>query len=124
MGVTGDAVYQSVDDPNDVTVWHDFETLEAAQEFASSPRLREAMAGAGVAGEPQIWFTTEASQLKNLFAQLAKAGGTWRLAWRSAGARGRLVPEQQRRRTPDCTSLRVKGAARGSPSVRACSGRS
>jgi hypothetical protein len=61
MGVSRDAVYQSVDDPNDLTVWHDFETLEAAQEFASSSRLREAMASAGVAGEPQIWFTTEAS---------------------------------------------------------------
>ena len=61
MGVSGDAVYQSVDDPNDVTVWHDFETLEAAQEFASSSRLREVMANAGVVGEPQIWFMTEAS---------------------------------------------------------------
>jgi hypothetical protein len=47
--VSRDAVYQSVDDPNDLTVWHDFETLEAAQEFASSLRLREAMASAGVA---------------------------------------------------------------------------
>ena len=61
MGVSGDAVYQSVDDSNDVTVWHDFVTLEAAQAFASSSRLREAMANAGVAGEPQIWFTTAAS---------------------------------------------------------------
>jgi hypothetical protein len=61
MGVSGDAVYQSVDDPNDVTVWHDFDTLEAAQEFASSSRLREVMADAGVASEPQVWFTTEAS---------------------------------------------------------------
>jgi hypothetical protein len=61
LGVSGDAVYQSVDDPNDLTVWHDFETLEAAQEFASSSRLRETMASAGVASEPQIWFTTEAS---------------------------------------------------------------
>ena len=61
MEVSGDAVYQSVDDSNDVTVWHDSETLEAAQEFASSSRLGEAMANVGVAGEPQIWVTTEAS---------------------------------------------------------------
>lgn len=26
MGVIGDDVYQSVDDPNDVTVYHDFKT--------------------------------------------------------------------------------------------------
>jgi hypothetical protein len=51
MGVSGDAVYQGVDDSNDVTVWHDFVTLEAAQGFASSSRLKEVMANAGVAGE-------------------------------------------------------------------------
>ncbi|MHC5011607.1 MAG: cyclase [Planctomycetota bacterium] len=60
MGVTGDAVFQAADDPNDVTAWHDFESLEAAQAFASSDRLREAMSGAGVTGAPAIWFTTRA----------------------------------------------------------------
>ena len=30
MGVQGDAVFQSADNPNDVTAWHDFETLEAS----------------------------------------------------------------------------------------------
>ncbi len=59
MGVTGDAVFQAVDDPNDVTIWHDFSTREAAEAFISSPRLREVMAEAGVAGEPQVWFVTE-----------------------------------------------------------------
>jgi hypothetical protein len=28
MGVMGDAAFQLVDDPSDVTVWHDFETPE------------------------------------------------------------------------------------------------
>lgn len=60
MGVVGDAVFQAADDPNDVTAWHDFESLEAAQAFAGSPRLREVMAGAGVAGPPQIWFANQA----------------------------------------------------------------
>jgi hypothetical protein len=41
MGVVGDAVYQSADDPNDVTAWHDFATVEEAKAYASSPRLRE-----------------------------------------------------------------------------------
>src|SRR5215211_4189393 len=61
MGVTGHAVYQSVDDPNDVTAWHDFETREQAESFASSDRLREAMTEAGVEGQPSIWFGTEAT---------------------------------------------------------------
>ena len=58
MGAAGHSVYQSVDDPNDVTAWHDFETLDAARAFMDSPRLREVMEGAGVAGEPTVWFTT------------------------------------------------------------------
>jgi hypothetical protein len=60
MGVVGDAVFQSVEDPNDVTVWHDFETLQSAHDFVGSERLREVMASAGVAGEPTIWFTNPA----------------------------------------------------------------
>jgi hypothetical protein len=60
MGVKGHAVYQSVDDPNDVTLWHDFETPEAARSFVGSDRLREVMSAAGVAGEPTIWFTRPA----------------------------------------------------------------
>lgn len=60
MGVTGDAVFQAVNDPNDVTVWHDFESMEAAQAFAHSPRLREVMAEAGVASAPDIWYVSPA----------------------------------------------------------------
>ena len=59
MGVTGAAVYQALDDPNDVTVWHDFATAEAAQAFAGSAELRETMASAGVVGAPTIWFVRE-----------------------------------------------------------------
>lgn len=60
MGVIGDAVFKSTDIPNDVTAWHDFETLHTALEFVDSERLREVMAAAGVSGEPMIWFTTPA----------------------------------------------------------------
>jgi hypothetical protein len=60
MGVLGDAFYRSVDDPNDITAWHDFATVEEAKSFASSTRLREVMDEAGVAGAPTVWFVTEA----------------------------------------------------------------
>lgn len=63
MGVTGDAVFQSIDNPNDVTVWHDFETAEAAQALVSSPELRDAMQRAGVQGQPQTWLATEAERV-------------------------------------------------------------
>jgi hypothetical protein len=61
LGVTGQAAYQSVDDPNDVTVWHDFSTPQSAKDFASNPRLKEAMGKAGVKGTPQIWFVDQAN---------------------------------------------------------------
>ena len=57
LGVVGDAVFKSIDDLNEVTVWHDFEHIESANAFAGSTRLREVMAEAGVVGEPTIWFT-------------------------------------------------------------------
>jgi hypothetical protein len=60
LGVIGQAVFQSVDDPNDVTVWHDFSTPQSAKDFASNPRLKEAMGKGGVKGTPQIWFVDQA----------------------------------------------------------------
>jgi hypothetical protein len=58
LGVTGQAVYRSLDDPNDVTVTHDFESEEAARSFASAGELESAMRRAGVTSTPTIWFTT------------------------------------------------------------------
>lgn len=56
MGVTGDGVYQADGNPNGVTVYHEFGTMDAAKAFAASPRLKEIMEGAGVQGKPDIWF--------------------------------------------------------------------
>lgn len=60
MGVRGDGVYRSVDNSNDVTAYHDFDTAEDAKAFAGSPRLREVMEGAGVSSPPRIWFVEKA----------------------------------------------------------------
>ena len=60
LGVRDQAVYRDVDDQNDVTVWHDFETVEAAKALAGSEQLKGAMKGAGVVGAPTIWFTERA----------------------------------------------------------------
>jgi hypothetical protein len=60
LGVQADAVYQSSDNPNEITVTHEFASLEAAQAFAGSPDLRTAMHDAGVVGAPTIWFATRA----------------------------------------------------------------
>lgn len=60
MGVKAHAVFIEADNRNDVTVWHDFETLESGRAFADSARLREVMAAAGVTSKPELWFTTQA----------------------------------------------------------------
>ena len=60
MGVTDDAVFQAIDNPNDVTVWHDFDSADAARAFASSQELKDAMQYAGVQGQPQVWFVSPA----------------------------------------------------------------
>ena len=58
-GVTAQAVYQAADNPNDITVTHEFATVEAAQAFAKSDELKKAMQNAGVVGAPTIWFTNK-----------------------------------------------------------------
>lgn len=53
-GVKADAVFQLLDNPNDVLVIHDFETAAAAEAFLAKPDLKEAMTMLGVVGEPKI----------------------------------------------------------------------
>ncbi|MDM9620905.1 cyclase [Rhizobium sp. AC44/96] len=59
-GVLAEAVFQAVDNPNDVTVTHEFATPEAAQAFGKLEELRAAMRTGGVLGAPTVWLTTKA----------------------------------------------------------------
>jgi hypothetical protein len=59
-GVMAEAVYQAADNPNDVTVTHEFATLEAAQAFGKLEELRSAMRTGGVQGVPTVWLTNKA----------------------------------------------------------------
>jgi hypothetical protein len=58
LGVTAEAVYRADDNPNDVTVTHEFANLDTAQKFAASDELHAAMSQASVVGEPSIWFAS------------------------------------------------------------------
>ncbi len=60
MGVVSHGVYQTAENPNNVTIYHEFDSMDAARSFASSDRLREVMSEAGVQGEPAIWFGNKA----------------------------------------------------------------
>ena len=62
LGVLASSVYQSADDANDITVVHDFKTLDKAKAFAASPELKAAMEKAGVKGAPQVWITTKGAK--------------------------------------------------------------
>jgi len=57
MGVTSDGVYQSAENPNDVTIYHEFASFEDAKKLLASTELREAMVNAGVVGAPDAWIT-------------------------------------------------------------------
>ena len=58
LGVTGHGVYQADGKPNSVTIYHHFDSMEAAKSFVANPRLGEVMRTAGVQGEPDVWFAT------------------------------------------------------------------
>ena len=59
MGVTGASVHHDPQDPNMVTVTHQFDTMDAAKTFAGSNELKSAMMNAGVVGRPDMWITTD-----------------------------------------------------------------
>ena len=61
-GVTGASVHREANDPTDLTVTHQFKDMDTATAFANSEELKSAMANAGVAGPPDIWFTEDVEQ--------------------------------------------------------------
>ena len=55
-GVTSATVFRSLDNPNEITVLHELNTVRAAKDFAHSNALRTAMQESGVVGSPEVWF--------------------------------------------------------------------
>ena len=53
-------MYQAADNPNDVTVTHEFASAKEAQAFVASEELKKAMQRAGVIGAPTIWIANRA----------------------------------------------------------------
>jgi quinol monooxygenase YgiN len=53
-------VFRDAEDPNNLTVINQWDSLENAQKFVQSPDLQAAMEKAGVAGPPTITFLNEA----------------------------------------------------------------
>ena len=57
---SGTEVMTAPDDKTDLFVIHRFPSIEAAQAFAGSSELKEAMGRAGVTGAPRIEIAAEA----------------------------------------------------------------
>lgn len=55
-GVLSATVFRSVDNPNEITVAHELNTVRHAKDFAHSSELRAAMQASGVVGVPEVWF--------------------------------------------------------------------
>jgi heme-degrading monooxygenase HmoA len=63
-GETDYRVLQSVDDPREVTIFLDWDSLERARRFASSEDLKQAMQKAGVVGDPDVRFLEDARTVR------------------------------------------------------------
>jgi hypothetical protein len=63
LGVRFARVNRNVDDPNNITVIHGFESVDAARAFVQNTELKGAMAQAGVSGAPRIELFEEVESL-------------------------------------------------------------
>lgn len=55
-GETAFRVFHSVDDPREVVVFLDWDSIEGARKFMKSDDLRKAMQQAGVEGAPEVQY--------------------------------------------------------------------
>jgi heme-degrading monooxygenase HmoA len=63
-GETDFRVMQSVDDPREVTIFLDWDSLERARRFAASDDLKQTMQKAGVVGDPDVRFLEDARTVR------------------------------------------------------------
>lgn len=58
-GSRGGRLFRSADDPNNLVLLLEWDSLENARQFAQSEDLRQAMQRAGVADQPDVYFLEE-----------------------------------------------------------------
>ena len=62
-GCKGGHLLRSADDPNEVVIFFEWDTMENARQFLGSPELREVMERAGVVDQPDIYFLENVENL-------------------------------------------------------------
>jgi heme-degrading monooxygenase HmoA len=67
-GETGCRLFHSIEDPREVTLLLDWESLEHARRFMTSSDLRTTMQSAGVVGEPEVHYLQDALTVRRTSA--------------------------------------------------------
>ncbi len=67
-GETGFRVFQSIEDPRDITVLTDWESTASARRFMQSDDLRKTMQSAGVVGSPDVSYVLDALSVRRTSA--------------------------------------------------------
>ena len=62
-GGQGGLLFRNADNPNELIVLWDWDSLDNARKFAASPDLRETMQRAGVADHPDIYFLEDVEKV-------------------------------------------------------------
>jgi len=63
-GSKGGRILRNADDPNELVMLLEWDSLENARKFAHAEELREAMRRAGVADQPDVYFLEEVEQVR------------------------------------------------------------
>ena len=69
-GSMGGKIFRNADNPNDLFVLLEINSIENAKKFVSSDATKEAMKNAGVVGIPSIYFVEEAADNNKIIAFL------------------------------------------------------
>ena len=59
-GETGCQLFHNMDDPRDIVLLLDWQSVDEARKFMTSPDLRQRMQEAGVQGNPEIHYLEDA----------------------------------------------------------------
>ena len=60
FGCTGHRVFQSLSDPNELTVLTEWESVDHAKTYAAADEVKEGMKKAGVISQPDVMILIEA----------------------------------------------------------------
>ena len=63
-GSTGRRLFRNADDPNELLILNEFDSLDNARTFGQSQDLKETMQRAGVADQPDVYYLDEIEEVR------------------------------------------------------------